>query len=51
MTCKQCGASLTADDDEALVAAAQEHFVETHKFLPVSEHKIRETVLASATDA
>lgn len=51
MSCGQCGATLTANDDEALVAAAQEHFKEKHASLPVSEDKVRATVLASATDA
>ena len=50
LTCKQCGDTVVAEDDEALVAAAKEHFATKHKFLPVTEAKIREQVAESAVD-
>ena len=51
MDCGQCGETFTAEDDEGLVRAATEHFAEKHKFLPVSEDKIRATVAEKARDA
>ena len=50
MECGQCGQTVTADDDEALVKAAKRHFAEEHSFLPVTEAQIRETVTAQAHD-
>jgi hypothetical protein len=51
LTCKQCGESITAADDDALFEAAKAHFGDRHKFLPVTDDKIREQVPASAVDA
>ena len=51
MTCKQCGATVTAADDEALFEAAKAHFKEKHRFLPVTDDKIRAAVAEGATDA
>ena len=50
MTCKQCGESITAADEAALLQAAKKHFHEKHKFLPVTEDRIREQVAAHAED-
>ena len=51
LECGQCGQIITAEDDEELVKAAAEHFADKHKFLPVSEDKIRATVTEKARDA
>ena len=51
LECGQCGQTITAEDDEELVKAAAEHFADKHKFLPISEDKIRATVVEKARDA
>ena len=51
MECGQCGQAFTAEDDEGLVKEASDHFADKHKFLPVSEDKIRATVAEKARDA
>lgn len=51
LTCERCGETLTAADDDALFEAAKAHFAEKHKFLPVTDDKIREQIAAKAVDA
>ena len=51
LECGQCGQLVTAEDDEDLIKVAMDHFSDKHKFVPVTEDKIRETVAAQARDA
>ena len=51
LTCKQCGETITAEEDNALFEAAKAHFGDKHKFIPVTDDKIREQIAASAVDA
>ncbi len=50
LECGQCGQIVTAENDEALVRAAMDHFSDKHKFVPLTEDKIRTTVAAQARD-
>ena len=51
LTCKQCGETITGGDDDALFEVAKAHFAEEHKFLPVTDDKIRQTIAGDAQDA
>ena len=48
MTCKQCGATVTAKDDKALVNAVKAHFKKEHFLLPVTGAAIAENVKRNA---
>ena len=48
MVCKQCGETVTAKDDKALVRAAKAHFKKKHFLLPVTDAEIADTVKKSA---
>ena len=48
MTCKQCGATVTAKNDKALANAVKAHFREKHVLLPVTDAVIADTVKKNA---
>ena len=48
MTCRQCGATVTAKDDKALVNAVKAHFRKKHSLLPVTDAVIADTVKKDA---
>ena len=48
MKCKQCGETVTAKDDKALVKAAKAHFKKEHPLLPVTDAQIAEVVKKDA---
>ena len=48
ITCKQCGATVTAKDDKALVNAVKAHFKKEHVLLPVTDGAIADTVKKDA---
>ena len=51
LACGQCGATVTAADDDALAEAAKQHFREQHPFLPVSDDKLRSIIAEKARDS
>ena len=48
MKCKQCGESMTAKDQNAMVKAVKAHFKKEHTFLPVSDSMIEAAVKKDA---
>ena len=51
LECGQCGETMTAPDDETLFVRAKQHFHDKHKFLPLSDDKIRRVIAEKAHDA
>jgi len=48
MTCKICDETIQAKDEAALIKSAKAHFKTKHRFLPVSDEKVEETVKKDA---
>ena len=48
LVCGQCGETLTAADDKALFDLARQHFHDKHRFLPLSDDKIRGVIAKKA---
>jgi hypothetical protein len=49
--CKHCGATVMAANDDALFDVAKGHFHHKHRFLPVTDDKIRAAIAEDAHDA
>ena len=48
MKCKQCGETVTAKDEKALITAVKAHFKKQHPFLPVTDERIEAAVKQDA---